>query len=143
MALIAAASMSAQELKVDCDVYTNVGPDKEITLHLETTDGTEKFTYSNVHAHQLILEPGKEYVLSYEKNGFRSKSILIEAPRKLFKNKEIAFDVLLEVKDESAYAIKYKEPVARIHFDQNNNMLYDTDYSTDVSTADIKADSTE
>lgn len=135
--IFAVTTMCAQNLKVDCTVYTEDGFNKGISLKVERFDGKETLSFENVRSHRLNLEVEQEYLLTYSKEGYVSKSIIIDSPDKLFKNRSIEFDVRLEKQPDDVYSEAYNYPVAYVHFDKLNNMLFETDYSTHQFADDV------
>lgn len=129
IALLMSASLVSQNLKVDCVVKTIHEEAEGILLTLEELDGEFKKTYEDVHAHRLVLEENKKYLLSFELEGYVTKAILIDTPKRLFRNKKISFDVILEPQPSEDILTYYAGPVGYIHFDGSTNMSYEKDYS--------------
>jgi len=129
IALLLCTSAFAQSLKVDCVVSDIHGDNEGIRLTLEEVDGDFKQTYVNVNAHRLTLEEDRKYLLSYEMDGHITKSILIDTPKRLFRNKKISFDVILVPQPKEDILTFYAGPVGYIHFDGSTNLRYEKDYS--------------
>lgn len=125
-------SLGAQVLKMDCKVETSEGKMDSITLVLENLDLGTLETYSDVHAHRLSLDEDTRYLLTYTREGFISKSILVDTPKKLFSKKKVAFDVVLEAQMGLDMLTYYENPVAYIYFDGSNNLKYETNYRKSI-----------
>ena len=88
--------VQAQELKVKCDAYTDKGFSNDITLTISQL-GEEGLPniLEEVGKHKLFFGPGEEYMLTYEKVGYVTKTIHLVTPRFMKENQTIEFDVLL------------------------------------------------
>jgi hypothetical protein len=133
-------TVQAQELKVKCDAYTDKGLADDITLTITQLGGEGvPNVLKQVGKHKLYFAAGEEYMLTYEKEGYVTKTIHLVTPERLESKKTIEFDVLLLPQPTEQGELTYTAPVGFIYFTGANTMKYKKDYKFVVNENVIMA----
>lgn len=129
LALIIGVSVQlhGQELKVKVDAYTDEGITEDITLTMEKIGEGVPNVLQYIGRHKLFFGPNETFYLTYSKEGYISKTIFLETPKKLYKNMTIEFDIVLQPQEED-FEVVYDAPVGHIFF-QRSQLHYETDYT--------------
>ena len=134
-------TLNAQELKVKTEAYTDLGSTRGIELSVENVSAhcmNEGIIRANHR--KADLAPGGMYLLTFSKEGYVSKSILIEAPDDMKRDRTVRFDVMLGPQLDGDMRIEFDTEIAYIYFRGGGNMEYETDYSYSVIASNSISD---